>query len=577
MANFTPITEIRAFLESGTTATARTNIGLGNVDNTTDLLKPVSTATLAVTDAITARDWVYVAADSINSSSNIAFWGDGRISIMDVTSGGIAAGYPENVGLVVVDRRSTAIGNAVRSFYGASSVLYNGGSSGIFWSSWTKVIASTAGVIADALTFSGQLEATTQAATTDDSLMTRSLGDARFAEISTTEILVKTAADLSGVLSSNCVYRIDGVIDMGSQQITVPAGGLFIQGFTAGVSSLTSSVAAYTMFTSTASGDFSYTDLTISVTGAGSQVLDLKSNVDGLSAYNVEKVVYLNCSSLGELDNFRQGLEFNITRVGGEPSLTLTGAWLGGYRQSTTLVRALDAGMTEPLFKAGTGFVMNTRFITDMNCDLPALAALTDFAPANFVNSSSCIFTSTLISRDGVIDTEDTNLTPNIAASDLVCAWSNNTGLANTFVGGEAVITTEVETVITTLNVAVDVLGTWTTGDLQHFDSPANGQLRHLGITPVEYSISWDFVMDGTANDEYRIELIKDSGGVETVEHSQTRVMNNLQGGNSVAYYTGTHHEKLGQNDFTFWRVANVGATNNCTVELGSTMDVDAR
>ena len=55
MADFTPITEVRAFLESGTTATARINIGLGNVDDTTDLLKPISTATQAELDATNAK------------------------------------------------------------------------------------------------------------------------------------------------------------------------------------------------------------------------------------------------------------------------------------------------------------------------------------------------------------------------------------------------------------------------------------------------------------------------------------------------------------------------------------------
>ncbi len=64
MADFTPITEIRAMLESGTTATARTNIGLGNVDDTTDLNKPISNPTKVVTDAITARVWVEVALDT---------------------------------------------------------------------------------------------------------------------------------------------------------------------------------------------------------------------------------------------------------------------------------------------------------------------------------------------------------------------------------------------------------------------------------------------------------------------------------------------------------------------------------
>ena len=50
MANFTPAAFMRDFLESSDTATARANIALGNVDNTSDANKPVSTNTQAALD-----------------------------------------------------------------------------------------------------------------------------------------------------------------------------------------------------------------------------------------------------------------------------------------------------------------------------------------------------------------------------------------------------------------------------------------------------------------------------------------------------------------------------------------------
>ena len=106
MADFTPITEVRAFLESGTTATARTNIGLGNVDNTTDLLKPISTATLAVTDAITARDWVQLADNEFLESEGPDVYTRGLIYFMRV---GGTSGYPDSsMGMVVTESRGAA-------------------------------------------------------------------------------------------------------------------------------------------------------------------------------------------------------------------------------------------------------------------------------------------------------------------------------------------------------------------------------------------------------------------------------------------------------------------------------------
>ena len=393
------------------------------------------------------------------------------------------------------------------------------------------------------------------------------------------EVIVTQAnfeTTLGGVIDSTKQYVIDGEIDTGSTTINVPTTGLYLAGLTAGVSKLFSSENSYTMFFSAACGTFSHECLTLSVTGTSSQLYDLTANT-GFESFVSEKLFYSNCTSLGELNGFNQGLGTNITIFGGSPSLTFSGNWGSGFRISPSLVRSLDAGMTEPILKAGAGFVMNSRFILDMNCDLPALAPFCDFSPSNFVNPSSLIFAGILLTRDGVINPVDTNLTPNVSASDLVCAWRGNQGLPNTFVGAESELTTETQTVINTQNVSEVLLGTWTESDLQHFDSPSNGQLRHIGIAPIEFSVSWDFVIDGNPNQEYRIDLIKDRGGVETTVHSQIRVINNLQGGRDVAYFTGTHHENLQQNDFTYWKIANLTGTQNCTIELGSTWDVDER
>lgn len=52
MANFTPSTEIRSFLEAGSLPTARTAIGMGSVDDTSDVNKPISNPTKVITDAL---------------------------------------------------------------------------------------------------------------------------------------------------------------------------------------------------------------------------------------------------------------------------------------------------------------------------------------------------------------------------------------------------------------------------------------------------------------------------------------------------------------------------------------------
>ena len=121
-------------------------------------------------------------------------------------------------------------------------------------------------------------------------------------------VIVQQASDLSGTLDPTKEYVIDGVVDMGSQSIEVPAGGLNIRGWNFNVSKLISSANNYTMFTSpvSGSGDVLGADYAIEVTGANSQVYDLKA-VDNFRAFEFERINYNNCVSLGQIDSYRQG------------------------------------------------------------------------------------------------------------------------------------------------------------------------------------------------------------------------------------------------------------------------------
>jgi len=388
------------------------------------------------------------------------------------------------------------------------------------------------------------------------------------------------ATTLGGVIDSSKEYFIDGIVNMGTTQITVPVGGITIDGYSFDISGLYSTEDNYTMIISETpaigSGNVLMSDIYISTSGTNSKVYELY-DATGFNAIELNKFNYIDCTSLGDLHNYRQGLELNSGRFGGSPSLTLHGTWVGGFRVSTSISRNMSDTTTEPLFKAGTAFVMNSRFLTDMNVDLGTLQPFLDFSDTNFPNPSTLELVDCLITRDGVVNPQDTNITPNILASNLSSSWVGNNGIMNTFVGGEAVITTEIETVIAGQNLPTPVLGTQTTIDLQHFDSPANGQLRFLGTKPVEYTVSWDFVLEGQQSGEYRIDLCRVRQGVKTVVHSQIRVINNLQGGRDVAYYTGSHHEILFQTDYTYFEVTNLTGSQNCTLELDSSWIVDAR
>lgn len=392
-------------------------------------------------------------------------------------------------------------------------------------------------------------------------------------------ITVEQASDLAGTLDSTKEYFIDGIIDMGSQQIEIPQGGLNLAGYNFDLSKLTSSATGYTMFTSPAggSGNVLGLDYGIEVTGAGSQVYDIVSDT-GFEAFEFSRINYNNCTSLGTIDNYRQGLEIGTGRFGGSPSLTLKGVWAGGYRITTSIVRALSAGMTEPLFKAGAGFTMASRFLSDINCDLPALAPFMDFSAANFPNESTVQLKGVIMTRLGSSNSDDSNITPNFEASDLACDWDNNIGMNNTFVGGTLTNTAEAVSTIAAAGIGVDMAGTWTASGLQHFDSPAPNELRHLGNDPKDFRISFSFVVEGGQGDNAGIELVKiDTLANVTIEFTQVRVINNLQGSRDVAYFTGAFNVKLSKNDLVVWQITNISDIRNLTLELDSAWIVEQR
>jgi hypothetical protein len=382
---------------------------------------------------------------------------------------------------------------------------------------------------------------------------------------------------LGGVIDSTKEYFLDGLIDCsGLSAIEVPAGGIYINGYNFDLSGIVCSDNNHTLFSSPVggSGNVLIRNIKIEVSGTNSKVYDLTDS-NGFHAIECNIVNYDNCTSLGDLYNYRQGLESGTGRFGGSPSLTLHGAWLGGFRITTTITRNMSDTTTKPLFCSGTAFVMQSRFLTDMNVDLGTLQPFTDFSDANFPNPSTLDFKNMIVTRDGLTAPNDVNITPNITASNLSCSWKGNNGIPNTFVGAIATITTEVLTTIT-FNTPTVLNGTVTTSDLQHFDSPANGQLRHLGSNPKEFTVNFDFVLDGGANDDYKIELVKNDGS-DNVIYQQTRVINNLSGGRDVGYFTGLANVILNQNDYVFWNVTNLTAGSNCTLEIDSSWSVEER
>ena len=386
------------------------------------------------------------------------------------------------------------------------------------------------------------------------------------------------AAIMGGTIDSTKEYYIDGIVDPAGVSIDLAGGlNLNLSGGGRGVSKIISNADNYTMITGADTGEILTSDITLTIGGSNSQLMNVVADTgfEGISFTNVN---FDYCTSLGEAKGFNQGLEIVTRRFGGTPELTLSGTWSGGYFIETSLVRLITDG-SYSLFKAGASFTMASRFRSNQNIDLNTNVSFFDFSPGNFLNSSSVQLAGCIISRNSSFDTGDANITPNMLASDLVSDWSKNKGIKDTFVGGEMSITVEAVTSITTSGVFVDLAGTFTADDLQHFDSPVNGQLRYKGSSQVDVNIIADCVIDSTSANEVDLKVIKwdDSAQVFVDGKTVRRVINNLQGGRDTANFYLSDNIELDEDDYIAFQVANVSATNNITCELSSNFIIKTR
>lgn len=311
--------------------------------------------------------------------------------------------------------------------------------------------------------------------------------------------VVQSASDLSGTLDSTILYIIDGIIDMGSTKIEVPATGLSIVGLSVNVSKLISTATSYTMFTSPVggSGNLFIENCTLDVSGASSSVYGI-DDVSGFNAFECDRINFENCTSLGFIDGYRQALWTNWGLFDCDDGIELRSSWVGGFRATTGIVRTLSSGGT--VFKAGTGLVFNGRFLTDMNAVIASGAIGIDFIAANFATESLFQVQGTDFSGAG-------DFIPNIAASSIKSLWRDNKGVDNTYQGGTWSCTSATATTISSSSVFVKLAGTTTYTDLQHFSNTTNNAFVFDGTITTDFKVDGSVAISGSNNNVITIRV----------------------------------------------------------------------
>ena len=397
-------------------------------------------------------------------------------------------------------------------------------------------------------------------------------------------ISVTDASQLSGTLDPTMEYFIDGHIDMGAVTIEVPVGGLVIRGYNTATSKLFSSSNNYTMFNSAAPcGTVLVSSLDIEVTGTSSEVYNLTGT--SFAAIELDSVNYSNCTSLGTLTTFRQGLEINTARFGGTPTLLLAGAWGGGFRVSTSIVRILDAGYADVLFKQGTDLTFGSRFISDINADFPTTSCgFTDFDDTVFpTNAADLEMVGGIFTIAGVSDPDNTpSIFKGLVETSINANFTANRGIHNTFTGGRLEVTTEAPTTINTIGVFEPVVAsTWTASQLVHYAVGVDqSRLEHLDHDHSISRVTSIAKVTGTSGDEVHLRLQKftaDGRTVSTVAEHTQEISKHAGASVDFAMYHFIEFTELDAGDGIYLEVANLSSTNSVTVALGALLLVEPR
>lgn len=386
-------------------------------------------------------------------------------------------------------------------------------------------------------------------------------------------VIVKQASDLTNIDSTKN-YMIDGFVDMGSQTIIVPEGGISISGLNGArdTAILFSSVDNHTFFASPIggySGGGVLESCTIDATGVGTVVWDCDN--DGNSgAWDVTGVNFGRFGStlgLGQLTDYRQLLFDGIGLIFTADGLTFNGTWTG-IRATTSIAVGWP---NATLFKAGTGFTID-NFLSDFNfLSVDEFAVFCDFTEAQ-INSDLAFGLSKF-------RTTATNPLPNLPADSNKTLYESCRGILNTFGGGSWEVATTATTPLTQ-NVPTKILGTTTYSGLSHFTGANSNEFVHDITESEDYKVTGTIIIDGTPNNQYNVTIRRWNNATSSYEDVREfqRVISNVLGGLDVAFFDISCNVRLENRlDRVEAWLTNVSSGGDGTMIIGSYLDIDVR
>lgn len=382
-------------------------------------------------------------------------------------------------------------------------------------------------------------------------------------------VVVKSPADIANVDSSK-TYIPDGIIDMGTTSIEVPEGGITIGGIAGSreTARLISSADNYTMFTSPAggySGNVIFDNFSVFVTGTNSKVFDL-DNAGNSGALDITIFNFENCTSIGDLTDYRQFFLSAGGFINCLDGLTFNGAWSGLVVTDSIAIASGDID----LIKAGPGATFSGSVRSNANFLLVGGGStFMDFAPANILADEGLILNG--------FRTTATNAMPNMPRSNVRARYSNCRGLRNTYPGGQWTITATAATVIPAKDTPVKMAGTTTYSDLQWFSNTTNNAFVYDSTTPLEAVVNGVVSFSDGSNNEINVIIRQwDNSAGSYINLAQSGVVTVNSGGRAEGVSLLAYCELHKDDRIELW-VENKTGSSNITAELGGILAVRER
>lgn len=390
------------------------------------------------------------------------------------------------------------------------------------------------------------------------------------------QVIIQRPGDFPDVIDSDVVYFIDGDIDMGSIEITVPEGGLFINGHGHGISALHSSENNKTLFKNglgTYSGDIIMDGLTMYMTGVGSKIFDVDNDGNN-SAFEMNScnvgTFSLTTTSLGSISNYRQIRTADFAAINYTDGFTFSGTF-SGMAFNDSILLANVSGST--LFQSGVALLITNGMSSNMNALSLAVGSVwCDFDATNFAVNAVMSLNSFRTNLSAAI--------PNLSADDPKALFKSCRGIENTYIGGYWSIGVEAETVILAADTFVKVAGTTINTPESHFEAAGDNSLKYIGEADISVMVSCPLVVE-TNNVESLVFALRhydDSAAAFTTNvdeqpvETQLKLLGDRQG---QTHLIGVAF--VSTNDLIELWVKNVSNTNNLTVLNNSKLLINER